>query len=92
MYTFVNPLRGRPVSIARIFTHGGSQAVRLPKEFRFDVETVHVRRVGQEVVLSAAPPPGAEALVEAIGAFDPELRLRRDQPASQERVAITPRR
>ncbi len=80
------------MSIARIFTHGGSQAVRLPKEFRFDVETVHVRWVGQEVVLSAAPPPGAEALVEAIGAFDPEARLRRDQPAGQVRVAITPRR
>ncbi len=80
------------MSIARIFTHGGSQAVRLPKEFRFDVTTVHVRKVGDEVVLSAIPPASVDALVDAIGAFDPAARLQRDQPAGQERVAITPRR
>lgn len=80
------------MSIARIFTHGGSQAVRLPKEFRFDVTTVHVRKVGNEVVLSAIPPADADALVEAIGAFDTATRLQRDQPNSQERLAIAPRR
>jgi len=30
---------------ARIFSHGGSQAVRLPAEFRFsDIDAVYVRR------------------------------------------------
>ena len=36
---------------ARIFTNGGSQAVRLPKEFRFDAEEVSIRREGSAVVL-----------------------------------------
>ena len=42
---------------AKIFTTGGSQAVRLPAEFRFDVDEVFIRRdrVTGDVVLSARP-------------------------------------
>jgi antitoxin VapB len=36
---------------ARIFKSGNSQAIRLPKEFRFDVEQVEIFRRGDEVVL-----------------------------------------
>lgn len=36
---------------ARIFWTGRSQAVRLPKEFRFEGDTVLVRREGDAVVL-----------------------------------------
>jgi antitoxin VapB len=36
---------------ARVFTTGRSQAVRLPKEFRFETDTVFVRREGNAVVL-----------------------------------------
>jgi antitoxin VapB len=36
---------------ARIFKSGNSQAVRLPKEFRFDSEEVEIFRRGDEVVL-----------------------------------------
>ena len=36
---------------ARIFRSGNSQAVRLPKEFRFDVKEVEILRRGEEVVL-----------------------------------------
>ncbi len=35
----------------RIFQSGNSQAVRLPKEFRFDVKEVEIFRRGEEVVL-----------------------------------------
>ncbi|HLD68082.1 MAG TPA: type II toxin-antitoxin system VapB family antitoxin [Pseudomonas sp.] len=40
---------------ARIFQSGNSQAVRLPEEFRFDVERVEIFRRGNEIVLRAAP-------------------------------------
>jgi antitoxin VapB len=33
-----------PTKTARLFNNGGSQAVRLPAEFRFDGEEVFVRR------------------------------------------------
>lgn len=36
---------------AKLFTHGGSQAVRLPKAFRFEGTEVSVRRDGEAVVL-----------------------------------------
>jgi antitoxin VapB len=80
------------MTVAKLFTHGGSQAVRLPKEFRFDGAEVYVRRVGDEVVLSARAPASVQSLIDALGAFEPGLRLRRDQPEAQRRDAITPRR
>lgn len=36
---------------AKLFTHGGSQAVRLPKEFRFDGGEVRIRKDGDKVIL-----------------------------------------
>jgi antitoxin VapB len=36
---------------AKLFKHGGSQAVRLPKEFRFPGERVKLTRVGQGVLI-----------------------------------------
>jgi len=38
-------------STAKIFMTGRSQAVRLPKEFRFEGEQVRIRREGNAVVL-----------------------------------------
>lgn len=36
---------------ARVFQSGNSQAIRLPKEFRFDVDQVEVTREGDAVIL-----------------------------------------
>ncbi len=44
------PRDGR--KFARVFMSGRSRAVRLPKEFRFDVDRVVIRREGRHVVLS----------------------------------------
>ena len=44
------PADGR--KFARVFMSGRSQAVRLPKEFRFDTDRVVIRREGRHVVLS----------------------------------------
>lgn len=40
---------------AKLFMHGGSQAVRLPKAFRFEGAEVIVRRDGDRVILEPAP-------------------------------------
>jgi antitoxin VapB len=40
---------------AKIFMKNRSQAVRLPKEFEFDVTEVFIRKVGDEVILSPRP-------------------------------------
>ncbi|MFA6157860.1 antitoxin [Mesorhizobium sp.] len=36
---------------AKVFWSGRSQAVRLPKEFRFETDEVSIRRHGQSVIL-----------------------------------------
>jgi antitoxin VapB len=42
-------------AIASVFTSGNSQAIRLPKEFRFDTKQVTIERRGDEIVLRAKP-------------------------------------
>jgi virulence-associated protein VagC len=39
----------------KLFWNGRSQAVRLPKEFRFDGDEILVRREGEAVLLEAIP-------------------------------------
>lgn len=39
------------MEIAKIFENGRSQAVRLPKKFRFNVEEVVVQQLGDAVIL-----------------------------------------
>ena len=39
------------MATAKLFKTGRSQAVRLPKEFRFEGEEVRIRRVGRGVLL-----------------------------------------
>ena len=40
---------------AKVFHTGRSQAVRLPKEFRFSSSEVYIRREGNSVVLTPKP-------------------------------------
>ena len=44
-------------SVAKIFMNGRSQAVRLPKEFRFNTKEVFIRKdtMTGDVILSARP-------------------------------------
>jgi antitoxin VapB len=39
------------IETAKLFRHGGSQAVRLPKSFRLPGREVRVRRLGRAVLL-----------------------------------------
>lgn len=70
---------------AKLFKHGRSQAVRLPKEFRFEGTEVRVSRVGDKVILEPMekPPFDVEAWRErlrALGAADFLPEGRPEQP------------
>jgi len=68
------------MDIAKLFTTGRSQAVRLPKQYRFSGDSVWVKRVGTAVVL--LPRVGSwDSLFDAIEQFEPGLRLEREQPS-----------
>ncbi len=75
---------------AKLFTHGGSQALRLPKEFRFDCAEVYIRRVGEDLVVSRKPVADVESMIAALHLFEPGAVFERDQPAMQERVELLP--
>lgn len=40
---------------AKVFKSGGSQAIRLPKEFRLDTEEVYLVREGEKIIISPKP-------------------------------------
>ncbi len=72
------------MDIAKLFTTGRSQAVRLPKQYRFSGDSVLVKRVGKAVVL--LPRGGSwESLFDAIEQFEPGFHIEREQPARPER-------
>jgi len=45
------------IATAKLFKHGRSQAVRLPKEFRLPGKEVRVRRIGRGVLLEPLDEP-----------------------------------
>ena len=53
---------------AKIFENGGSQAVRLPKEYRFDSNEVSVNKIGNIVLLSPKSDKW-ESVLQAIDMF-----------------------
>ncbi len=74
---------------AKLFMHGRSQAVRLPKAFRMPGKEVRIRREGQKVILEPVEPPAADLdawfarLDEVFG--DDFMPKGREQPPMQGR-------
>ena len=69
---------------AKIFQSGRSQAVRLPKEFRFNGSEVFVKRIGKAVVL--LPMDDAwDSLAQSLDLFSDDYMTERRQPVEQGR-------
>ena len=75
------------MTTAKIFQTGRSQAVRLPKEFRFTCSEVVVRHLGNGLLLLPLE-NSWEILESAISDFEPEFRIQRSQPESDLRSDI----
>ena len=70
---------------AKLFRNGGSQAVRLPKEFQFMGTEVRIRRSGNGVLLEPVGPQigagdveAAKKVLTTLGPLEPELSARMD--------------
>ena len=55
---------------AKLFWNGRSQAVRLPKEFRFEGDRVRVTRMGAGVLIEPLPTVEKETLEELFARMD----------------------
>ena len=69
---------------AKIFTNGRSQAVRLPKEFRFSDNDVFIKKIGKMVVLLPKDDPWS-SLVNSLDQFTDDFMDSRDQPRQDSR-------
>ena len=74
---------------AKLFLSGRSQAVRLPKQYRFRGDEVVVKHFGNGVLLLPIDDPW-QMLEAGLEAFEPGLGLSRDQSEQQVRDAIHP--
>ena len=69
---------------AKIFTNGGSQAVRLPKSCSFPkgLSEVIVRKEGRRVILEPADEWSKE-FIEMLGTWDEEIDVPRGRPITE---------
>jgi antitoxin VapB len=68
---------------AKLFQNGRSQAVRLPKQFRFGSDRVYIKRVGEAVVLFPYRMPW-KSLLDSLSLFSEDLMSERKQPPVQQ--------
>lgn len=80
---------GIAMDTAKIFQTGRSQAVRLPKEYRFNGKEVVIKRVGDGVLLMPIENPW-QMLEAALGSFEPGFKIERQQPEHQIRPEVLP--
>ena len=85
----VTTMKEVTVDTARLFQSGRSQAVRLPKEYRFEGTQVTVRHFGNGVLLMPLDDPWS-MLEAGLALFEPGFVLERDQPQTQARGDINP--
>jgi antitoxin VapB len=69
---------------AKLFQNGKSQAVRLPKEFRFGSDRVYIKRIGNAVVLLPYQTPW-NTLLDSLSLFSADFMSERIQPPAQNR-------
>ena len=76
------------MATARVFRSGNSQAVRLPKEFRFKSEEVEISRRGDEIVLRDKRPSLRRAL-ELLASLPQDFEIsKREKDVPQKRKGL----
>ena len=71
-------------SVGKIFMNGRSQAIRLPKQYRFDCSQVFIEKQGDKLIISAQR-PGWDEFFDTESAFDAAFMAERADSRPQER-------
>ncbi|MDX8398989.1 MAG: type II toxin-antitoxin system VapB family antitoxin [Gallionellaceae bacterium] len=72
---------------AKLFQNGQSQAVRLPKEFRFEGDEVFIKKTGNVVMLIPLA-HSWDSLLGSLDKFCPDFMDERNQPVQQTREDV----
>ncbi|MFZ0890735.1 MAG: type II toxin-antitoxin system VapB family antitoxin [Candidatus Binataceae bacterium] len=70
-------------STAKVFMTGRSQAVRIPKEFRFSCDEVLIERAGERVILTPRPKSWRDYFARAANFTDDYPDSIEDRPAQE---------
>jgi len=72
------------VETAKLFRNGRSQAVRIPKEFRFEGTEVLIKKIGNAILLIPYREPW-QTLFDSLNQFSDDFMETRHQPEQQAR-------
>jgi antitoxin VapB len=72
------------MNTAKLFINGRSQAIRLPKEYRFQGDEVYINKIDDIVVIMPKNKKMA-SLMNTINKFTDDFMEERNQPAAQVR-------
>ncbi|MEZ4732078.1 MAG: type II toxin-antitoxin system VapB family antitoxin [Caldilineaceae bacterium] len=72
---------------AKLFQNGQSQAVRLPKEFRFQGDEVYIKKIGNAVILLPFDNPW-QTWLDSLDLFTVDFMEIRNQPEQQKRESL----
>jgi antitoxin VapB len=76
------------MAITKVFRSGNSQAVRIPREFRFRSQQVEILKRGKDVVLRERPPNLAAAYELLTGFSSDFFKGGRRQPKLDKRLGF----
>ena len=75
------------MNTAKLFKNGKSQAVRLPKQFKFQGTEVYIKRIGRSVILIPKDDPW-ESLIGSLNDFSDNFMAKREQPVIDKRKVL----
>lgn len=70
------------MNIAKIFANGRSQAVRLPKDFRFKAKEVYINKIDDVIMLIPKNNPWI-SIVNSLDKFSDDFMAERNQPKNK---------
>ena len=73
---------------AKIFINGRSQAIRLPKAYRFEGKEVYIKRTSEGVLLIPKDNTIWDVWEKNLNKYETPFMTNRNQPAQQERAGL----
>jgi antitoxin VapB len=75
------------MNTAKLFKNGSSQAVRLPKKFKFQGDEVYLKKLGGLVILIPKEDPWG-SLIRSLDHFSDDFMPERSQPELEKREVL----
>ncbi len=72
------------MNTAKVFANGRSQAVRLPKDFRFNTKEVYINKIDSVIMLIPKESPWT-SVIDSLDKFTEDFMAERNQPKDKKR-------